>query len=163
MSAVKRSSVAHVNCSIAQSLEIVGEWWTPLVLRSVFMGHQRFESIQSDLGIARNILSDRLGTLVDHGVLTKVRYCDRPERYEYRLTPMGEDLFGVMAALMAWGDRWLAPEGAPATIVHDTCGAPTRAQVVCAECGTEMTAADCTFVDGPGAGRCMDDPGCVAT
>lgn len=151
---VKRSSVAHFNCSIAQSLEIVGEWWTPLVLRNVFLGRHRFEAIQADLGIARNILSDRLSSLVAHGVLHKVRYCDHPERYEYHFTEMGEDLFGVLMALMAWGDRWLAPDGAPVDLVHaGGCGERTRAKVVCEHCGVEMSPADYRVAPGPGAGR----------
>ena len=156
MASVKRSSVAHVNCSIAQSLEIVGEWWTPLVLRSIFMGRHRFENIHADLGIARNILSDRLASLVAGGVLRKERYCEHPERYEYHLTEMGADLFGVLMALMAWGDKWLAPEGAPVTLVHTRgCGQATRARVVCDECGEEMSAAEYRVTAGPGAGRVM--------
>jgi DNA-binding HxlR family transcriptional regulator len=154
---VKRSSVAHFNCSIAQSLEIVGEWWTPLVLRNVFLGRRRFESIQADLGIARNILSDRLSSLVANGVLHKVQYCEHPERYEYHLTEMGEDLFGVLMTLMAWGDRWLAPDGAPVDLVHiGGCGEHTRAKVVCDHCGVEMSPADYRVAPGPGAGRSIN-------
>jgi DNA-binding HxlR family transcriptional regulator len=136
---VKRSSVAHFNCSIAQTLEIVGEWWTPLVLRNIMMGQRRFEQIQADLGIARNILSDRLSTLVDAGVLTREQYQDAPVRYEYRLTEMGSDLFGSLMALMAWGDRWLSPDGPPVEVLHKDCGEVTRPVVACEHCHGELT------------------------
>src|SRR5499426_1804979 len=92
---VKRSSVGHFNCSIARALDVVGEWWTLLILRDVFLGLRRFEAIQADLGIARNVLSDRLTTLVDHGVLVRRRYQEHPERHEYVLTEMGRDLVPV--------------------------------------------------------------------
>jgi DNA-binding HxlR family transcriptional regulator len=98
---MKRTSVAHLSCSVAQTLDIVGEWWTLLVVRNLMFGQRRFEAIQSDLGIARNILSDRLGTLVEHGVVERIRYQEHPERFEYSLTEKGRDLFPVIAALMA--------------------------------------------------------------
>ena len=108
---MKRTSVAHLNCSVAQTLEVVGEWWTLLIVRNLMCGQRRFEAIQADLGIARNILSDRLSTLVEHGIVEQVKYQDHPERFEYRLTDKGRDLFPVIAALMAWGDKWAAPDG----------------------------------------------------
>ena len=151
--AVKRSSVGHFPCSIARALDVVGEWWTPLVLRDVFLGRRRFEEIQSDLGIARNILSDRLATLVEHGVLERVRYQEHPERFEYRLTPMGADLFGVLMSLMAWGDRWLSPDGPPATLVHQQCGNETHAVVVCECCGEPLHARDTTVSFGAATRR----------
>jgi DNA-binding HxlR family transcriptional regulator len=147
---VKRSSVGHFNCSIARSLDVVGEWWTLLVLRDVFLGIRRFEAIQADLGIARNVLSDRLGTLVDHGVLTKRRYHEHPARYEYVLTEMGRDLLPVLAALMRWGDRWLSPDGPPMLIIHRTCGQPVEWGGTCATCGVTVTARDVRMVKGPG-------------
>ncbi|MEA3217823.1 MAG: hypothetical protein QOJ19_3979 [Acidimicrobiia bacterium] len=140
---VKRSSVSHFSCSIARSLDIVGEWWTPLILRDIFQGLRRFEEIQGDLGIARNILSDRLSTLVDRGVLERVLYQQGPDRYEYRLTEMGIDFYPVLVALINWGDRWLADEtGPPVRLVHRSCQKVIRPTMVCPECGEPLTARD---------------------
>ena len=94
---MKRSSVAGLPCSIAQTLEIVGDWWTLLIVRNISFGQRRFEVIQADLGIARNILSDRLSMLVEHGVLEKTKYQDNPERFEYRATAKGKDLIGAVS------------------------------------------------------------------
>jgi len=134
---VKRSSVAHLNCSVAQTLDVVGEWWTLLIVRNLMWGQHRFEAIQGDLGIARNILSDRLGTLVQHGIVERVKYQDHPERFEYHLTLKGRELFPVIAALMAWGDRWAAPMGAPVSMQHG-CGHAATPVVVCQQCGEQL-------------------------
>ena len=109
-------------CSVAQSLEIIGEWWTPLILRDAFLGVTRFGDFQERLGIARNVLATRLDTLIEHDILTRVPYQDRPVRYDYRLTKKGRDLWLVIAAMREWGDRWEAPNGPPVEIVHTTCG-----------------------------------------
>ncbi len=146
---MKRTSVAHLNCSVAQALEVVGEWWTLLVIRNLMFGQQRFEAIQGDLGIARNILSDRLGTLVEHGVVDRVKYQDHPERFEYRLTEKGRDLFSVIAALMAWGDKWAATLGKPIDLVHE-CGHVTTPTVVCDQCGGRLDLRSVTARGGPG-------------
>ncbi len=100
---MKRSTVAHLNCSIARTLEIVGEWWTLLVVRDVAIGFHRFDDIQRDLGISRNILSDRLATLVEHDILERRQYQDSPPRFEYHLTAKGRDLWPVLAALSRSG------------------------------------------------------------
>ena len=97
------------NCSVARTLELVGERWTLLIVRDAFLGRRRFEEFQESLGIARNILTDRLAKLVDHGIFERVRYQERPERYEYRLTDKGRDLRVPLLALMQWGDRHLSP------------------------------------------------------
>ena len=146
---MKRTSVAHLNCSVAQTLDVVGEWWTLLVVRNLMFGQRRFEAIQSDLGIARNILSDRLGTLVAHGVVDRVKYQDHPERFEYRLTDKGRDLFPVIAALMAWGDKWAAPLGKPIDLVHE-CGHVATATVVCDHCGGRLDLKTVKARGGPG-------------
>src|SRR3954462_2331587 len=96
------------NCSIARALEVVGERWTLLIVRDVFRGRRRFAQLHESLGIARNVLTDRLNRLVEEGVLERVRYSERPERFEYRLTRMGADLRLPLLALMQWGDRYLA-------------------------------------------------------
>jgi len=93
------------NCSIARALEIVGERWTLLIVRDAFLGLRRFEQFQESLGIARNVLTDRLKRLVDEGILERVRYSERPERYEYRLTQKGRDLHLALAGLRQWGDK----------------------------------------------------------
>src|SRR5215468_6330907 len=96
------------NCSIARTLEVVGERWTLLIVRDVFLGLRRFDQLQESLGIARNVLTDRLNRLVEEGILERVRYRDRPARYEYRLTAKGLDLNIALTALRQWGDRYLS-------------------------------------------------------
>jgi DNA-binding HxlR family transcriptional regulator len=96
------------NCSIARALEVVGERWTLLIIRDVFLGRRRFDQLQASLGIARNVLTDRLGRLVEEGVLERVPYSERPARYEYRLTPKGLELNVALTALRQWGDKHLS-------------------------------------------------------
>ena len=104
-------------CSIARSLEAIGDRWTMLVVRDAFLGVRRFEEFQDRLGVARNILSDRLGRLVDDGILEKRPYQERPQRFEYRLTEKGRDLFPVMISLMKWGDAYALDPGGPPMLV----------------------------------------------
>jgi DNA-binding HxlR family transcriptional regulator len=96
------------NCSVARALEIVGERWTLLIVRDAFLGRRRFDEFQESLGIARNVLTDRLSRLVEEGILERVRYSERPERHEYHLTPKGRDLQIAMAGLRQWGDKYLS-------------------------------------------------------
>jgi DNA-binding HxlR family transcriptional regulator len=100
----------HQTCSIARTLEIVGERWTLLIVRDVFLGLRRFDDLQASLGVARNVLTERLNRLVDEGILERVRYSEHPPRYEYRLTPKGIDLNVALAALRQWGDRYLSEQ-----------------------------------------------------
>jgi len=123
-----------VDCSIEATLAVIGDRWTLLILRDVFRGVHRFSELQADLGIARNLLTDRLGRLVDHGVLAKVPYQERPLRHEYRLSAKGADLSTALIALMGWGDRWYASEGAPILLVHEDCGTPLEQSVQCPQC-----------------------------
>jgi DNA-binding HxlR family transcriptional regulator len=95
------------NCSIARALEVVGERWTLLIVRDVFLGLRRFDQLQESLGIARNVLTDRLNRLVEEGILERVRYSERPERFEYRLTAKGRELNIALTALRQWGDKHL--------------------------------------------------------
>lgn len=141
--------MSHLNCSVARTLDVVGEWWTLLIVRNIMMGQCRFEAIQADLGIARNILSDRLNTLVAHGVVERVKYHDHPERFEYQLTEKGRDLWPVIAALMAWGDKWQAPDGPPLLLRH-TCEGRGQATMVCSECGEPMGIGAVRAKPGPG-------------
>src|ERR1043165_7770901 len=126
------------DCSIAGTLEIIGDRWTILILRDAFRGVRRFDEIQQDLGIARNVLTDRLTKLVDHGVLEKRQYQDRPARYEYRLTPKGGDLSPALVALMRWGDKPLAGDDVPTVLVHDACGHPLDQTFICWTCDTTV-------------------------
>jgi DNA-binding HxlR family transcriptional regulator len=96
------------NCSIARALEVVGERWTLLIVRDVFLGLRRFDQLQESLGIARNVLTDRLNRLVEEGSLERVRYNDRPERFEYRLTEKGRELNIALTGLRQWGDKYLS-------------------------------------------------------
>jgi DNA-binding HxlR family transcriptional regulator len=103
-----RNDYEGQNCSIARALEIVGERWTLLIIRDAFLGLHRFDQFQDSLGIARNVLTDRLNRLVEEGILDRVRYSERPERHEYRLTPKGRDLTITLAGLRQWGDKYLS-------------------------------------------------------
>jgi DNA-binding HxlR family transcriptional regulator len=127
-------------CSIARTLEVIGDRWTLLILRDAFKGVRRFDDLQRDLGIARNILTDRLQKLVDHGVLDRTPYQSRPLRYEYRLTPKGRDLSPALVALMHWGDKWLAEEGRPPLVLtHKRCGSPVDQSFICWHCDSTVT------------------------
>lgn len=149
---MKRSSLEHFRCSVARTLDLVGEWWTPLILRDLFRGVRRFEDFQSNLGIARNILTDRLRTLESAGIVQRRLYQERPERYEYRLTEKGRDLWPVIVALMAWGDRWAPlPEGPPTVLVHTDCGNEVMPHMTCPACGEALDARAMRMRPGPGA------------
>lgn len=127
-------------CSIARTLEVIGDRWTLLILRDAFKGVRRFEDLQRDLGIARNILTDRLQKLVDRGVLSKTPYQSRPVRYEYRLTPKGRDLSPALVALMRWGDKWLTEDGRPPLVLtHKACGEPVDQSFICWHCDQTVT------------------------
>ena len=121
-------------CSIAATLAAVGDRWTLLILRDLFRGVRRFERLHQDLGIARNLLTDRLQRLVDLEIVHRVPYQDRPVRREYHLTSKGADLSPALVALMHWGDRWYAVDGPPTLLVHDTCGTPLDQAVSCPAC-----------------------------
>jgi DNA-binding HxlR family transcriptional regulator len=117
------------NCSVARALELVGERWTLLIVRDAFIGLTRFEQFQENLGIARNVLADRLARLVEHGILERVRYSERPERFEYRLTQKGRDLNLAIAGLRQWGDRYLS-EKPPRVLRRRSDGTPVVAALV---------------------------------
>src|SRR5947209_3973489 len=104
---MKRTSFATWPCSIARTMDLLGDWWTPLVLREAFRGVRRFDEFERSLGIGRNILTQRLRRLVGEGLLERRKYQDGPARYEYRLTEKGRDFYPVLAAMIRWGDRWL--------------------------------------------------------
>jgi DNA-binding HxlR family transcriptional regulator len=139
-------------CSIAGTLEVVGERWSLLIVRNVFLGLRRFDEIQENLGIARNVLQTRLTRLIDYGVLEKQLYRERPPRYEYRLTQKGIDLWPTIVALMQWGDRYAAPAaGPPVLLEHRDCGGAVDEHRVCERCGAKLDARDVRATPGPGA------------
>jgi DNA-binding HxlR family transcriptional regulator len=147
---VERKSFADMHCSVAQCLEVVGEWWSMLILRDAFLGVTRFDDFQERLGISRNILNQRLTRLVEEGVLDKVAYSDHPPRYDYRLTAKGRDLWPVLTAMRQWGDTYAAPDGPPLRVVHKTCGKISQAVMTCSACGEPLTVRDVRAVRGPG-------------
>jgi DNA-binding HxlR family transcriptional regulator len=126
-------------CSIARTLQVIGDRWSLLILRDAFRGVRRFDEFADDLGIARNLLADRLGRLVRHGIFEKVPYRDRPVRYEYRLTARGLDLSPALVALMRWGDKHLTDDEPPVVLVHKGCGHPLDQVFVCWECDETIT------------------------
>ena len=146
----RRTSFSDMSCSIARTLEVVGEWWTMLIVRDAFLGVRRFEEFQRRLGIARNVLTVRLDRLVEEGIFERRRYQERPERYEYRLTEKGLDLYPVVVSLMRWGDRWSPASGGPSVVlVHD--GHDAHPVLACGQCGEELTARGVHPRPGPGA------------
>jgi DNA-binding HxlR family transcriptional regulator len=143
---------AKQNCSVARTLSILGERWTVLVLRQLFLGRRRFDEIQQELGIATNVLSARLTTLVDNGVIERRPYSERPDRFEYRLTEKGLELQPILLELMKWGDRYtVGSRGAPLEVVHTDCGKVTEPVQVCSECGGGLEARNVRARPGPGA------------
>jgi DNA-binding HxlR family transcriptional regulator len=141
-------------CSVARTLELVGERWTLLIIRDAFLGVRRFGDFAERLGIARNVLQDRLERLVAAGVLVKVPYQERPLRHEYRLTDMGRDLWPSIVTLMQFGDKHLAGEaGPPLLLLHDGCGGELDDRRICKTCGAAVELRDVESVPGPGGAR----------
>jgi DNA-binding HxlR family transcriptional regulator len=139
------------NCSIAKSLELLGERWTLLIVREAFRGRRRFEEFAERLDIARNVLSTRLARFVDEGVLERVAYQQRPLRFEYRLTDKGRDLWPVIVSLLQFGDRHYAPAGPPVLLRHRDCGGLLDDRRRCTRCGAELGPGDVRDEAGPGA------------
>ena len=129
-----------IDCSVARTLEHIGERWTFMVLRDAFYGVRRFDDFQASLGVARNILTKRLTKLVDAGIMRKEAYQEHPPRYEYRLTEKGRDLVPILTFLLAWGDKWETENEPPVRLIHTTCGRGMHTQGVCSVCGDEINA-----------------------
>jgi DNA-binding HxlR family transcriptional regulator len=139
-------------CNIAAALEVVGERWSLLIVREVFLGMRRFDEMQSDLDIARNVLQTRLTRLVENGVLERRLYQEHPPRHEYFLTEKGIDLWPTVVALMRWGDEHVSrPGGPPVLLEHRGCGGGVDEHRICASCGARLSARDVTAKPGPGA------------
>jgi DNA-binding HxlR family transcriptional regulator len=147
-----RNKLDSLNCSIANALDLIGEWWTILILREAFFGTRRFEDFQQHLGIARNILTARLRKLCDSGVLERAPIKEGAKRQEYRLTQMGRDLQPTLIALTQWGDRWLhATNGAPVKFIERATGEEIADVSVQTKDGRKLEARDLAMAPGPGA------------
>lgn len=149
---MKRTSVKDMNCSVAQCLEVIGDWWTPLIVRDLLFGVGRFDEIQERLGISRNVLTQRLELLVENGVVERQPYQDNPPRFDYVLTGKGRDLWFVIQAMKQWGDTWAAPDGPPIELLHTTCDHVATVVPSCSHCGERLSVRDVRAVAGPGAG-----------
>ncbi|MDI9883940.1 helix-turn-helix domain-containing protein [Streptomyces sp. HNM0645] len=149
---MRSTDIGTEPCSIARSVALLGDRWTLIVLRQAFLGLRRFEDFRSSLGVSRTLLSQRLGVLVEAGILERRAYRDaRRTREEYRLTEKGLDLYPVLMALRTWGDRYMAPDGPPVVYRHRHCDGAAEIRHVCDHCGQELTARDIIPLPGPGA------------
>jgi DNA-binding HxlR family transcriptional regulator len=139
---VRWDELAGLRCSVARTLSVIGDRWTLLVLRDCFLGLRRFDEFQRDLDLSPHLLSTRLAKLVEHGILERRPYQERPRREEYRLTEKGRDLYPVLASLLRWGDRWMwrERETPSVALVHRGCGHPTTPTLTCSECGEPLEA-----------------------
>jgi len=136
---VKRVDTSDWPCTIARSAALLGDHWNLLLVRQACLGTRRFDEFQAELGIGRNILTTRLNQLVDAGVLQRVEYQESPQRFEYRLTQQGREVWPILAAMATWGERWLSgPEGTPLVLHHTTCDHDMHAVVVCSECDVPL-------------------------
>ena len=148
---MERTSFAEMRCSLARSLELIGDWWSPLIIRDLFLDVRRFDDLVEDLGVSRNLLTRRLKVLIEAGVVERQSYQVRPERWEYRLSAKGRDLVPALLALTEWGDRWVGPkEGRPVLFVHTSCGHQFHPTVACSVCGRPLKADTVTAKGGPG-------------
>ena len=145
----RTADYSHQVCSVAATLEVVGDPWTLLILRDAFAGARRFEQWQERLGVARNVLAARLKSLVGHGVLDRRLYSDRPPRFEYVLTAKGRDLFEVLMTMAKWGDRHVyGALGGPVRFIHKTCGGAFTPGLVCEACGAMVGPTDLVRAEG---------------
>lgn len=148
---MQRTDFGTMACSIARTFDVIGEPWSPLILRDVWVGLNRFDQLQADLGISRKVLTERLNHLVGEGVLERRPYDNRP-RYEYHLTEKGSELVDVLMVMVGWGDKWLAGDaGPPVLLRHHACGEVSNVDLRCTHCGKPMHAHDVDRLPGPGA------------
>lgn len=149
---MQRTQFGDMTCSIARTLDVIGEPWSPLILRNVYVGITRFEQLQQDLGISRKVLTGRLKWLVETGVLERREYSSRPLRHEYTLTTKGMELCDLLLVMVRWGDRWLAGEAGPPVLYrHHACGEIGHVELHCSVCDRPMRATDIDVLTGPGS------------
>ncbi|RZS44833.1 HxlR family transcriptional regulator [Herbihabitans rhizosphaerae] len=160
---MQRTRFGDMACSIARTLDVIGEPWSPLILRDVYVGISRFEQIQQDLGISRKVLAERLRWLVENGVLERREYSSRPPRHEYVLTAKGTELCDLLLVMVRWGDRFTAGEAGPPVLYrHHACGEISHVELRCSVCDKPMRATDIDILPGPGiasAGQTERAPG----
>jgi DNA-binding HxlR family transcriptional regulator len=150
--AMQRTDFGELACSIARTLDVIGEPWSPLVLRNIYIGITRFDQLQQSLGISRKVLAERLKWLVQRGVLERREYSSQPARHEYVLTPMGSELCDLLLVMVHWGDRWLAgAAGPPVLYRHHACGQISHVELRCSVCRQPMRATDVDVLPGPGS------------
>jgi DNA-binding HxlR family transcriptional regulator len=148
---MQHKDFSALQCPIARGLERVGEWWSILILRDAFLGMTRFDQFQKSLGIAPNMLTRRLNTLVESGLLERRQYCERPTRHEYVLTERGRDFRMVLWAMVAWGNKHFAPEGASMLIVDAVTGEPAEPLLIDKRSGRPLRAPEFKVIAGPAA------------
>lgn len=147
----KAPRLRHISSAV-RALDVLADPWSYLILREAFFRVRRFDELQRNLQIARNVLAQRLKRLVAEGVLDRRQYQERPARFEYRLTPAGKDFYPAIVALMDWGDRWRPSPGGPPLILTHRCGKRLNLTVVCSHCRKAVSPFEVSFFDGPGAG-----------
>lgn len=148
---MQRTSFGEMTCSIARTMDVAGEPWTPLIVRDIYLRLHRFDEIRQDLGISGKVLAGRLETLVANEILQRRPYQRNPVRHDYVLTEKGRELAVALMALMAWGDRWTAGgKGPPVRLRHETCGEFTTPVVTCSCCGEPLAADRVSAHPGPG-------------
>ncbi|MEU9834522.1 helix-turn-helix domain-containing protein [Streptosporangium sp. NPDC048047] len=149
---MQRTRFGDMACSIARTLDVIGEPWSPLILRDVYVGITRFDQIQQDLGISRKVLAERLRWLVENDILGRREYSRHPPRHEYALTDKGLELCDLLLVMIRWGDRWTAGEAGPPVLHrHRGCGEISRVELRCSTCEQPMHATDIDVLPGPGA------------
>ncbi|MEV1201150.1 winged helix-turn-helix transcriptional regulator [Microbispora rosea] len=149
---MQRTRFGDMACSIARTLDVIGESWSPLILRNVLVGIGRFDQLQQSLGISRKVLTERLKWLVDNDVLERRRYSERPPRYEYALTAKGTELCDLLMVMVRWGDRWTAGEAGPPVLYrHHACGEIGHVELHCSVCDRPMDVTGIDILPGPGA------------
>jgi DNA-binding HxlR family transcriptional regulator len=146
---MRQTSFEDFHCSLARALEAVGDWWSPLILRDLAIGLRRFDELIEDLGLSRNLLTDRLTTMIEHGIVDRQPIEDHATRVEYVLTESGFELVNVLMALTAWGDRWRTPKFGPPIEFHHQ-GHQCLPVVTCATCQKPVDSSSITFRAGPG-------------
>ena len=153
---MKKPFVSYETCSVARTLETVGDWWTLLIIKEAFSGTRRFSEFENYLGIAKNVLSDRLSKLVQAGVLERTPVVGRGNPQDYTLTEKGQDLLAVLLALQQWGDRWIhGPDKAPTLVIDRSNGQEIPPIQVLSRDGRVLSGKDLVIVPGPGADEAL--------
>ena len=152
---MERKSFGNMQCPVARTLERVGEWWSILILRDAMHGLTRFDQFQKSLDIAPNMLTRRLNSLVESGLLERRQYSERPPRHEYVLTDLGRDFRSVLVALNSWGNKHFAPEGLSVLLVDSTTGEVAEPVMIDRKSGKPLNSPDFVFAPGPQANESM--------